>query len=155
MLLLPVFPFKHNADLEAPRLQHPLQNLPVAFGVVHHQDPATGRIRRVWHAVRRVPARAPVLCGLCVRPDREREGGAHAQGTFQMQLSSEHCRSVRLQVARVADAAGHLQFAVIDTGAGIAEEEKAAVFQAFQQTQSGVQSREGTGLGMALSQKFV
>ena len=61
--------------------------------------------------------------------------------------------SVRLQVAR--DSADHLQFAVVDTGPGIAEEEKAAVFQAFQQTQSGMQSREGTGLGMALSQKFV
>ena len=53
--------------------------------------------------------------------------------------------NVRLQVAR--GGTDHLQFAVVDTGRGIAEEEKAAVFKAFQHTQSGVQSQEGTGLG--------
>ena len=38
--------------------------------------------------------------------------------------------NVRLQVAR--GGTDHLQFAVVDTGRGIEEEEKAAVFQAFQ-----------------------
>ena len=38
---------------------------------------------------------------------------------------------MRLQVAR--GGANHLQFAVVDMGRGIAEEEKALVFQAFRQ----------------------
>jgi CheY-like chemotaxis protein len=44
---------------------------------------------------------------------------------------------------------------VADTGLGIAEEEREAVFEPFRQTSSGEESREGTGLGMAISQQFV
>lgn len=44
---------------------------------------------------------------------------------------------------------------VQDTGAGIAEEERTKVFAAFEQTHSGQQSREGTGLGLHLSQRLV
>jgi signal transduction histidine kinase/DNA-binding NarL/FixJ family response regulator len=48
-----------------------------------------------------------------------------------------------------------LFFAVEDTGPGIAPEEMGNLFQAFQQTTTGQQSREGTGLGLRISQKFV
>ena len=48
-----------------------------------------------------------------------------------------------------------LQFAVIDTGMGMASEELDVLFEAFTQTQSGRQSREGTGLGLAISRQFV
>ncbi|MGB0563636.1 MAG: response regulator [Spirulinaceae cyanobacterium] len=48
-----------------------------------------------------------------------------------------------------------LQFTVQDTGVGIAPAELSSLFESFVQTQSGRQSQEGTGLGLALSQKFV
>ena len=48
-----------------------------------------------------------------------------------------------------------LQFAVEDTGVGIAADELDALFQPFQQTQSGRQSGQGTGLGVSLCQQYV
>ncbi|MGM3305471.1 GAF domain-containing protein [Anabaena sp. WFMT] len=48
-----------------------------------------------------------------------------------------------------------LLFEVEDTGPGIASEELGDLFQAFQQTQAGQKSKEGTGLGLRISQKFV
>ncbi len=48
-----------------------------------------------------------------------------------------------------------LKFTVTDTGIGIAEEEQKNLFNPFHQTQSGLQSQSGTGLGLALSQKLV
>ncbi|HEY9889542.1 MAG TPA: ATP-binding protein, partial [Candidatus Obscuribacterales bacterium] len=48
-----------------------------------------------------------------------------------------------------------LQFVVQDTGVGISPEEIEALFKPFQQTQSGLQSGQGTGLGVALSQQYV
>jgi CheY-like chemotaxis protein len=47
-----------------------------------------------------------------------------------------------------------LLFEVEDTGPGIAEGEKGRLFQAFEQTSTGIRSG-GTGLGLALSQGFV
>jgi two-component system sensor histidine kinase/response regulator len=47
-----------------------------------------------------------------------------------------------------------IQFEVEDTGPGMAEEEIDHLFQAFEQTRSGIKSG-GTGLGLALSQGFV
>ncbi len=47
-----------------------------------------------------------------------------------------------------------LLFEVEDTGPGIAAEELESLFDAFVQTQSGRHKAEGTGLGMAISQKF-
>ncbi|HYW19837.1 MAG TPA: GAF domain-containing protein [Nodularia sp. (in: cyanobacteria)] len=49
----------------------------------------------------------------------------------------------------------HLFFEIEDSGTGIAPEEIGHLFQAFQQTRSGRQSKEGTGLGLRISQKFV
>ncbi|MDX2217160.1 MAG: ATP-binding protein [Oculatellaceae cyanobacterium bins.114] len=48
-----------------------------------------------------------------------------------------------------------LMFEIEDTGVGIAVNELNHLFQAFQQTRSGQQSQEGTGLGLRISQGFV
>ncbi len=48
-----------------------------------------------------------------------------------------------------------LQFTVEDTGAGIAPHEMDALFTPFQQTQSGLQSGQGTGLGVTLCQQYI
>ena len=48
-----------------------------------------------------------------------------------------------------------LQFEVEDTGPGIAQEEMDHLFEAFGQTASGREIREGTGLGLVISHKFV
>lgn len=47
-----------------------------------------------------------------------------------------------------------LIFEVIDTGPGIASEEIPLLFEPFQQTKTGLNSKEGTGLGLAISQKY-
>lgn len=48
-----------------------------------------------------------------------------------------------------------LNFAVEDSGPGIAPEELDTLFDAFTQTQSGQQKLGGTGLGLTISRKFV
>lgn len=48
-----------------------------------------------------------------------------------------------------------IQLEVEDTGFGIAPEEMNTLFEAFVQTQSGIKSQEGTGLGLPISQQFV
>lgn len=49
----------------------------------------------------------------------------------------------------------YLVFEVEDTGYGIAEEELGRLFQPFQQTRSGLNASEGTGLGLTISRKYV
>ncbi len=58
-------------------------------------------------------------------------------------LSEEHIPSIKLW------------FEVQDTGSGIAETELKTIFDAFTQTESGIRSQEGTGLGLPISQKFI
>ena len=48
-----------------------------------------------------------------------------------------------------------LKFEVEDTGAGIAPEEINQIFQAFSQSETGRQSKQGTGLGLPISKRFV
>jgi len=56
--------------------------------------------------------------------------------------------------ARLAD--GVLQVAVTDTGIGIAPEDQAAVFEEFKQVgRHYTNKQEGTGLGLALTKRFV
>ena len=51
---------------------------------------------------------------------------------------------------------GIAEIAVCDTGAGIAPEDQEAIFEAFRQVGTDViRKREGTGLGLALTQRFV
>jgi len=52
-------------------------------------------------------------------------------------------------------AAVRLQFEVEDTGVGIVPEELSALFDPFVQTASGQESKEGTGLGLPISQEYV
>ncbi|MBW4574424.1 MAG: PAS domain S-box protein [Aphanothece sp. CMT-3BRIN-NPC111] len=48
-----------------------------------------------------------------------------------------------------------IHFEVEDTGKGIAPEEMNNLFQPFVQTTSGIEAREGTGLGLTISRQFV
>jgi signal transduction histidine kinase len=47
------------------------------------------------------------------------------------------------------------EIAVTDTGVGIAPEDQEAVFQEFRQVGTAAKKVEGTGLGLALSRKFI
>ncbi|MFZ2726698.1 MAG: ATP-binding protein [Methylococcaceae bacterium] len=48
-----------------------------------------------------------------------------------------------------------LNFSICDTGVGIAKNELNKLFEAFSQTHSGIESQEGTGLGLVISRQFV
>jgi signal transduction histidine kinase len=50
---------------------------------------------------------------------------------------------------------GEVHVSVKDAGPGIAPEDHDRIFEAFQQTDAGIQQREGTGLGLALSKRLV
>jgi signal transduction histidine kinase len=50
---------------------------------------------------------------------------------------------------------GELRVSVADSGPGIAAEDLDRIFEEFQQTEAGANQREGTGLGLALSKRFV
>jgi signal transduction histidine kinase len=60
----------------------------------------------------------------------------------------------RIEVgARAAN--GSIEVSVADTGVGIAPEDQEAVFEEFRQVGSVEKKVEGTGLGLALSRKFI
>jgi signal transduction histidine kinase len=50
---------------------------------------------------------------------------------------------------------GEVRVSVTDTGPGIPPDDRERIFLEFQQTEIGVQQREGTGLGLALSKRLV
>jgi len=50
---------------------------------------------------------------------------------------------------------GEVKVSVSDTGPGIAPEDHERLFDEFQQTDAGMEQREGTGLGLALSKRLV
>ena len=60
--------------------------------------------------------------------------------------------SVDVTAARVN---GEVQVSVADTGPGIAPGDRERIFEEFRQTELGVEQREGTGLGLTLSKRFV
>jgi signal transduction histidine kinase len=60
--------------------------------------------------------------------------------------------AVDVSAARVN---GELTISVVDTGPGIAAEDRERIFEEFQQTEAGIEQREGTGLGLALSKRLV
>jgi signal transduction histidine kinase len=60
--------------------------------------------------------------------------------------------AVDVSAARVN---GEVRISVADTGPGIAPADHERIFEEFQQTETGVDQREGTGLGLALSKRLV
>jgi signal transduction histidine kinase len=50
---------------------------------------------------------------------------------------------------------GEVRVLVADTGPGLDPEDHERIFEEFQQTEAGVEQREGTGLGLALSKRLV
>lgn len=60
--------------------------------------------------------------------------------------------SVLLRLTPLDD---YLRFEIVDTGAGISEEDQVKIFQAFFQCEFGISKGDGTGLGLAISQEFV
>ncbi len=60
----------------------------------------------------------------------------------------------RIEV-RAARADGTVEVSVTDTGVGIAPEDQETVFEEFRQVGTADKKAEGTGLGLALSRKFV
>ncbi|GAC1696222.1 MAG: hypothetical protein NVS9B6_03010 [Candidatus Limnocylindrales bacterium] len=57
---------------------------------------------------------------------------------------------------RASSSAGRVRIAIRDTGIGIAPEDQGRIFEEFQQARrQTAQSREGTGLGLTLSKRFV
>jgi signal transduction histidine kinase len=50
---------------------------------------------------------------------------------------------------------GEMKVSVADSGPGIAAEDIDRIFEEFQQTEAGARQHEGTGLGLALSKRFV
>ncbi len=50
---------------------------------------------------------------------------------------------------------GEVRISVADTGPGIAPEDHERIFEEFQQSRAGLDQREGTGLGLALSKRLV
>jgi signal transduction histidine kinase len=60
--------------------------------------------------------------------------------------------AVDVSAARVN---GEVRVSVADTGPGIAREDHERIFEEFQQTETGGVQHEGTGLGLALSKRFV
>lgn len=64
---------------------------------------------------------------------------------------------VQLQVQRLASAPGRvlLYFEVADSGPGLNEAQQARLFQPFEQVSEGPRRREGSGLGLSISQQLI
>lgn len=72
-----------------------------------------------------------------------------------VKFTDSGCVALRARFEPGEGARGVCRFEASDTGAGIAPEELDSVFEAFVQTETGRQSKEGTGLGMAITKSFV
>lgn len=71
------------------------------------------------------------------------------QGSITLQVRGE------LSPEETSSPCWILEFAVIDTGVGIAPEELDTIFNAFVQAQAGKQAVSGTGLGLTISRKLL
>ena len=63
--------------------------------------------------------------------------------------------AVKVNGAREEDRNEVAEVSVTDTGVGIAPEDQEAVFEEFRQVGTADKKVEGTGLGLALSRKFI
>src|SRR6266511_3096845 len=70
----------------------------------------------------------------------------------QVALASDPEVDVVVSAAKVN---GEVRVSVTDTGPGLAPDDHERIFKEFQQTEAGVEQREGTGLGLALSKRLV
>jgi signal transduction histidine kinase/DNA-binding response OmpR family regulator len=79
------------------------------------------------------------------------------RGSVTLRASARRATGVREGGAHDGAAAGRVRvsFEVTDTGRGMAKAELAQLFEAFAQTATGRQSREGTGLGLHISRRIV
>nr|WP_257236813.1 PAS domain S-box protein [Nostoc sp. 'Peltigera malacea cyanobiont' DB3992] len=81
-----------------------------------------------------------------LRTGEQGSRGAGEQGENSSPLPPAPCPSA---------SSPSLHFEIQDTGRGIAAEEMNNLFQPFVQTTSGIQTKEGTGLGLTISRQFV
>ncbi|MFZ2726582.1 MAG: ATP-binding protein [Methylococcaceae bacterium] len=69
---------------------------------------------------------------------------------------TEHGKVVlRISAYELQNNQYNLNFVIKDSGVGIAQEELKNLFEAFNQTHSGRESQEGTGLGLVISRQFI
>ncbi|WP_437326117.1 ATP-binding protein [Sorangium sp. So ce381] len=109
-----------------------------AQDVPRHVHGDEGKLRQVLinllgNALKFTPRGSVTLRASARRSTGVREGGAHDGAAGRVRVS----------------------FEVADTGRGMAKEELAELFEAFAQTATGRQSREGTGLGLHISRRIV
>ena len=63
--------------------------------------------------------------------------------------------ALRVSQQKIDESNCSLKFTVKDSGAGVAPEELDQIFKAFSQSETGRQSKQGTGLGLPISKRFV
>ena len=61
----------------------------------------------------------------------------------------------RIEVRAKQQVDGSVEIVVSDTGVGIAPEDQEAIFEEFRQVGTAAKKVEGTGLGLALSRRFI
>ncbi|MFL9454893.1 MULTISPECIES: PAS domain-containing hybrid sensor histidine kinase/response regulator [Nostocales] len=71
--------------------------------------------------------------------------------TLRVKLGTENADSQ----SSISNCQYQIAFEIEDTGRGIASEELNKLFKPFMQTKSGIQVKEGTGLGLTISRQFV
>ncbi|WP_437796841.1 ATP-binding protein [Sorangium sp. So ce693] len=109
-----------------------------AQDVPRHVHGDEGKLRQVLinllgNALKFTPRGSVTLRASARRSTGVRDGGAHDGAAGRVRVS----------------------FEVADTGRGMAKAELAELFEAFAQTATGRQSREGTGLGLHISRRIV
>ena len=86
------------------------------------------------------------------RGRRAADQAGHLQPALERREVHARGRGVDVSAAQVN---GEVRVSVADTGPGLAPEDHERIFEEFQQTDAGVEQREGTGLGLALSKRLV
>ena len=89
-----------------------------------------------------------------IRDDLHRVRRADVLGDFLAGVAGGHMEGGRIEV-QAAPKDGGVEVSVTDTGVGIAPEDQEAVFEEFRQVGTADKKVEGTGLGLALSRKFI
>lgn len=79
------------------------------------------------------------------------------QGSVALMVRGKDNQHTKIPQTQAPDeiSSSLLRFSVEDTGEGIAEHEIETLFKPFEQSDSGIKSQQGFGLGLAISQQFV